>query len=146
MPCSVHVNCHVVICLPFMPCCLSKESTSSKLWTPVQSLPLIHLPLLLVYLLQTITFHTILLILCYSKPVSLTTSLIRWGKVLSLCCAGLHVACSTFGAFPSSYWFDNIGFLLRETFPWNYIIPSSWGLPMKCCCTHHTFVPPCRMK
>ena len=95
MPCSVPVNFPAVICLPFMPCCLSKESTSSELWTPVQSLPLIHLPLLLVYLMQTITFHTIRLILCYSKPVSLTTSLIRWGKVLSLCCAGLHVVCNT---------------------------------------------------
>ena len=98
-----------VICLPFMPCCLSKESTSSELWTPVQSLPLIHLPLLLVYLLQTITLHTIRLILCYSKPVSLTTSLIRWGKVLSLCCAGFRVACNTCVTFPSSFWFDNLG-------------------------------------
>src|SRR3954468_23090361 len=115
MPCSVPVNCPAVICLPFIPCCLSKESTSSELWTPVQSLPLIHLPMLLVYLLQTITFHTIRLILCYNKPVSLTTSLIRWGKVLSLCCAGFRVACNTCVTFPSSYWFDNLGFLLRET-------------------------------
>src|SRR3954467_7993120 len=97
-----------------MPCFLSKKSTSSELWTPVQSLPLIHLPLLLVYLLKTITFHTIRLILSYSKPVSLTTSLIRWCKVLSLCCAGLRVSCNTYVAFPSSYWFDILGFLLRE--------------------------------
>src|SRR4051812_5961392 len=109
MPCSVPVNCLVVICLPFMPCCLSKESTSSELWTPVQSLPLIHLPLLPVYLLQTITFHTIQLILCYSKLVSLTTSLIHWDKVLSLCCAGIHVASNTCVTFPSSFWFDNLG-------------------------------------
>src|SRR3954471_1077495 len=109
MPCSVPVNCPAVICLPFMPCCLSKESTSSELWTPVQSLPSIHLPLLLVYLLQTITFHTIRLILCYSKPVSLTTSLIRWGKVLSLCCVDLRVACNNHVMFPSSYWFDKLG-------------------------------------
>src|SRR5215216_1181712 len=34
MPCLVPVNCLAVICLPFMPCCLSKESTSSELWTP----------------------------------------------------------------------------------------------------------------
>src|SRR3954462_14090517 len=109
MPCSVPVNCPVVICLPFMPCCLSKESTSSELWTPVQYLSLIHLPLLLVYLLQTITFHTIRLILCYSKPVSLTTSLICWGKVLSLCYVGLHLACNTFDTFPSSLRFYNLG-------------------------------------
>src|SRR3954471_23473359 len=92
MPCLVPVNCHAVICLPFMPYCLSKESTSSELWSPVQSLPLIHLPVLPVYLLQRITFHTIRLILCYNKLVSLTTLLFRWGKVLSLCCAGFHVA------------------------------------------------------
>src|SRR3954465_2199911 len=92
MPCSFPSNCPAVICLSFMPCCLSKERTSSELWNPVQSLPLIHLPLLLVYLLQTITFHTIRLILCYSKLGSLTTSLIRWGKVLSLCCASLRIA------------------------------------------------------
>src|SRR3954471_11600260 len=77
MPFSVPANCPAVICLPFMPCCLSKESTSSELCTPVQSLPLIHLPLLLVYLLQTTTtFHMVCLILCYSKGGILTTSLI----------------------------------------------------------------------
>src|SRR4051812_16910857 len=109
MPCSVPVNCLAIICLPFMPCCLYKESTSSELWTLVQSLPLIHLPLLLIYLLQIITFHTIRLILCCSKLVSLTTSLIRWGKVLSLCCAGLHVVFNTCVMFPSSFWLDNLG-------------------------------------
>src|SRR4051812_41857161 len=109
MPCSVPVNCPSIICLPCMPCCLSKENTSSELWTPVQYLPLIHLPLLHVYLWQTITFHNIRFILCYSKPVSLTTSLIHWGKVLSLCCAGFHVACNTFETFPSSFWLNNLG-------------------------------------
>src|SRR3954470_19354626 len=129
MPCLVPVNCPAVICLPFMPCCLSKERNSSELWTPVQSLPLIHLPLLPVYLLQTIIFHTIRLILCYSKPVSLTTSLIRCGKVLSLCCAGFHVACNTFETFPSSYWFNNLGFLLRENLLMCCFTPCSWGSP-----------------
>src|SRR4051812_7877817 len=129
MPCSVPVNGPAVICLPFMTCCLFKESTSSELWTPIQSLPLIHLPLLLVYLLQTITFHTIRLILCYSKPVSLKTSLIRWGKVLSLCCAGLRIARNTCVTFPSSYWFDNLGFLLRENLLLCYFTPLLLGFP-----------------
>src|SRR5215218_846638 len=44
--------------------------------------------LVLLFSLQTIIFRTIRLILCYSKPVRLTTSLFRWGKVLGLCCAG----------------------------------------------------------
>src|SRR3954462_6211782 len=139
MPCSVSINCPAVICLPFMPCCLSKESTSGELWTPVQSLPLIHLPLLLVYLLQTITFHTIRLILCYSKLVSLTTSLNHWGKVLSLWCAGLRVACNTCVTFPSSYWFDNLGFLLTGNLLLCCSTPCSWGsqqsapTPTQCC-------------
>ena len=124
MPCSVLVNCPAVICLPLMPCCLSKESTSSELWTPVQSLPLIHLPLLLFYLLQTITSNIIRLILCYSKPLSLTTSLSRWDRVLILCCAGLHVDSNTCVTFPSSFWFDNLGFY--------------WG--KFCCCTLHTLL------
>src|SRR3954468_3405387 len=126
MPCPVLVNCPAVICLPFMPCCLSKESTSSELWTPVQSLRLIHLPLLLVYLLQTITFHTIHLIPYYSKPVSLTTSLIRWDKVLSLCCAGIHVASNTCGTFPSSFWFDNLGLYWGRLAACCFT-PCSWG-------------------
>ena len=37
-------------------------------------------------------FHSIRLILCYSKPVRLTTSLFRWGKVLWFCCAGSTLA------------------------------------------------------
>src|SRR4051812_15640970 len=61
---------------------------------------------------------------------------VSWGEFLSLCCVGLHVACITFGAFPSSYWFNNHGFLLRETCLLNCIIPSAWGLPTKCFCTH----------
>src|SRR3954465_762800 len=80
-----------------------------------------------VYLLQTIiTFHTICLILCYSKSVSLTTSLIHWGKVLSLCCAGFRVACNTCVTFPSSCWFNDLGFLLRENLLLCCFTPYSW--------------------
>ena len=70
------------------------RDTSSELWTPVQfSLLKYNLLQYLFYcFLQTIIFHTIRLILCYSKPVRLTTSLFRWGKVLWLCCAGSTLA------------------------------------------------------
>src|SRR4051812_16953530 len=68
-----------------------------------------------VYLLQTTHYlphHTVNPLLQQTgDPDNLT---VRWGKVLSLCCAGFHVACNTFETFPSSYWFDNLGFLLRE--------------------------------
>src|SRR3954462_1073657 len=71
MPCSVPINCPAVICLPFIPCCLSKESTSSELWTPVQSLQLIHLPLLLFANHHHLPHHTVNPLL--QQPVRLTT-------------------------------------------------------------------------
>ena len=52
-----------------------------------------------------------------------------WVKVLSLWCVGFQVACNTFETFPSSYWFDNLGFLLRENLLLCCIIPCSWGFP-----------------
>ena len=106
--------------------------TSSELWTPVQfSLLKYNLLQYLFYcFLQTIIIHTIHLILCYSKPVRLTTSLFRWGKVLWLCCAGStlapeslvlrrttsrrHEPSTCFLAPPGSI---NLGFLLRENLP-----------------------------
>src|SRR5215213_5783135 len=75
-------------------------------------------------------FHSIRLILCYSKPVRLTTSLFRWGKVLGLCCAGSalapeslvlrritfrdHQPSTCFLAPPGSI---NLGFFLRKNLP-----------------------------
>src|SRR3954471_22575289 len=68
-----------------------------------------------VYFLQTtITFHTIQLILCFQQTSEIDNLTVRWGKVLSLCWEGFQVANNTFGSFPSSYWFDNLGFFLRE--------------------------------
>ena len=90
---SLFVNCPTVICSPNMLLSYGRD-TSSELWTPVQfSLLKYNLLQYLFYcFLQTIIFHTIRLILCYSKPVRLTTSLFRWGKVLWLCCAGSTLA------------------------------------------------------
>src|SRR3954463_16336267 len=66
------------------------------------------------FLQTTITFHTIQLIICLQQTGEIDNLTVRWGKVLSLCCAGLQVARNTFESFPSSYWFDNLGFLLRK--------------------------------
>src|SRR3954471_1799388 len=69
----------------------------------------------IVYFLQTtITFHTIQLILCFQQTGEIDNLIVHWGKVLSLCCAGFQVASNTFESFPSSYWFNNLGFFLRE--------------------------------
>src|SRR3954469_1515980 len=79
-----------------------------------------------VYFLQaTITFHTIQLILCFQQTGEIDNLTVRWGKVLSLCCAGFQVASNTFESFPFSYWFNNLGFFLRE----NLFLYSSY-LPL----------------
>ena len=82
-----------------------------------------------------IIIHTIHLILCYSKPMRLTTSLFRWGKVLWLYCAGSTLAPESLvlrrttlrrhqpSCFLAPTGSINLGFLLRETYY----------------CTHHTF-------
>src|SRR5215203_3435164 len=93
-------------------------------------------------------FHSIRLILCYSKPVRLTTSLFRWGKVLGLCCAGSalapeslvlrritfrdHQPSTCFLAPPGSIkpWFLSEGKLATVR-----IIPSSWGSQRTCTST-----------
>src|SRR3954468_3221675 len=49
------------------------------------------------------------------------------GKSLSLCCADLRVASNTCMMFLSSYWFDNLGFLLREDLLLCCFTPCSWG-------------------
>src|SRR3954465_13425370 len=55
---------------------------------------------------------------------NLTDSL---GQSLAFCCAGLRVACNTCVMFPSSYWFDNLGFLLRGNLLLCCFTPCSWG-------------------
>ena len=108
------------------------RDTSSELWTPVLFFTshTIYCNTCFTVFLQTIIFHTIRLILCYSKPVRLTTSLFRWGKVLWFCCADStlapeslvlrritfrdHQPSTCFLAPPGSI---NLGFFLRENLP-----------------------------
>jgi hypothetical protein len=93
-------------------------------------------------------FHSIRLILCYSKPVRLTTSLFRWGKVLWFCCADStlaqeslvlrritfrdHQPSTCFLAPTGSIkpWFHTEGKLATVR-----IIPSSWGSQRTCTST-----------
>ena len=89
---SLFVNCPTVICSPNMLILIGETSLVN--YGP-RSILLIEYNLLqyLFYCsLQTIIIHTIHLILCYSKPVRLTTSLSHWGKVSWLCCAGSTLA------------------------------------------------------
>ena len=62
------------------------RDTTSELWTTVHSFTSEIQPTAIIVLfhsLQTnIIFHTIRLILVFSKPVRLTLSLFRWGKVV----------------------------------------------------------------
>src|SRR5215207_6784367 len=90
-------------------------------------------------------FHSIRLILCYSKPVRLTTSLFRWGKVLWFCCADSTLAPEslvlrriTFRDHqPSTCFLAPTGsikpwFLSEGKLATVRIIPSSWGSQRTC--------------
>src|SRR3954471_13804455 len=73
-----------------------------------------------VLLLQTILFPFDTINPLFSaRPVRLTTSLSSWGRVIWLCCAGLH---SNLGVILVSFWFDNLGFITEG---------NSY------CCLHH---------
>src|SRR3954469_6572766 len=97
------------------------RDTSSELWTPVFlfNLAIQSTSCFPVFLLQIILFPFDTINPLFSaRPVGLTTSLSSWGRVIWLCCAGLH---SNLGALLVSYWFDNLGFILREILAAVYI-------------------------
>src|SRR3954467_8683847 len=108
------------------------RGTSSKLWTPVLlfNLAIQSNSFFRVFLLQTILFPFDTINPLFSaRPVRLTTSLSSWGRVIWLCCAGLH---SNLGVILVSYWFDNLGFILREILAAAvYIITLLLGRPAK---------------
>src|SRR3954453_14353322 len=98
------------------------RDTSSDLWSPVLlfNLAIQSTSCFSVFLLQTILFpFDIINPLFSARPVRLTTSLSSWGRVIWLCCAGLH---SNLGVILVSYWFDK---------PWFHTERNSW------CCIHH---------
>src|SRR3954451_11293012 len=80
-----------------------------------------------VFLLQAILFPFDTINPLFSaRPVGLTTSLSSWGKIICLCCAGLYF---NLGAILVSYWFDNLGFILREILAVVYITTFLLGFP-----------------
>ena len=74
-------------------------------------------------------FHTICLILCFSKTGEIDNLTVSWGKVLWLCCGGFQVGNNTLEVFPCSYWFDNLSFITEGKLVAILIVPSSWGSP-----------------
>src|SRR4051794_2559943 len=105
------------------------RDTSSEMWTPVLLFNIAIQPASCfpVFLLQTILFPFDTINPLFSaRPVGLTTSLSSWGKVIWLCCAGLYF---NLGVILVSYWFDNLGFILREIPTAVYIISFLLGRP-----------------
>src|SRR4051795_10428196 len=112
-----YVNCPAVICLPNT--ILSCGETPLVNCGPRSFFLIFLYNLLPVLLLQTILFpFDIINPLFSARPVGLTTSLSSWGRVIWLCCAGLHF---NLGAIFVSFWFDNLGFTLREILAAVYI-------------------------
>src|SRR3954471_3235602 len=79
----------------------------------------------------TITFHTICLILCFQQTGEIDNLTVRWGQSLEFVLCRFQVVSNTLDLFPSSYWFDNLGFITEGKLTVVLIIPSSWGFPTK---------------
>ena len=82
---------------------------------------------LYIFLQANITFHTIRLILCFQQASEIDNLIVKLGQnILVVLCAGSRSTgvVDTFRRDLISYWFDNLGFILRET----------------CSYTHHTFL------
>src|SRR3954470_24814853 len=110
------------------------RDTSSELWIPVLLFIISIQPVVSCFsffLLQTILFPFDTINPLFSaRPVGLTTSLSSWGKVIWLCCTGLYFK---LGVILVSYWFDNLGFILREILTAVYVLSFLLGRPAK----HH---------
>src|SRR4051794_16201768 len=105
------------------------RDTSSELWTPVLLFNIAIQPTssFSVFLLQTILFPFDTINPLFSaRLVGLTNSLSSWGKVIWLCCAGIYF---NLGVILVSFWFDNLGFILREILTAVYIISLLLGRP-----------------
>src|SRR3954454_4889799 len=115
------VNCPAVICLPntILSCgetpLLNCGPRSFLFNLAIQSTSCFPL-----FFLQTILFPFDTINPLFSaRPVRLTTSLSSWGRVIWLCCAGLH---SNLGVILSPIGSINLGFITEGN---------------SCCCLHH---------
>ena len=140
---SMFVNYPAVICSPNMSSIL-RRATTSELWALVLSCT-INLQLFTDFCFLSANYYFLPLDmfnpLFSAKPMRLTTSSQVGGRVMWLCCAGLHVAANagsapcqspasnTFEVFPCSFWIDNLGFITEGKLTIVLIIPSSWGSP-----------------
>src|SRR3954451_4560906 len=91
------------------------RDTASKLWTPVLlfNLAIQSTSCFPVFLLQTILFPFDTINHLFSaRLVRLTTSLSSWGRVIWLCCTGLH---SNLGAILSPIGSINLGLITEGT-------------------------------
>ena len=142
---SLFVNCPTVICSPNM-LFIFRRDTSSELWTPVHS-----------FTSNTIYCNTRSTVFCKhhhphytSNPLlqqagEIDNLTVKLGQSILVVLCRFHVGAgipgvaphytpppSTFNVLLDSYWFDNLGFLLREKLAAVRIIPSSWGSQRTC--------------
>ena len=115
------------------------RDTTSELWTPVHSFTseyTIYCKHCSLHFLQAnIIFHTIPLILCFQQASEIDNLTVSWGKVSWWCCVQVPRqlgVVDTFESILNSYWFDNLGFFLRE----NLLLYASYlplGVSQRAC-------------
>ena len=121
------------------------RDTTSELWTPVHSFTseyTIYCNHCSLHFLQvTIIFHTIRLILCFQQASEIDNLTVTLGQsILVVLCAGSKSigAVDTLRRVLISYWFDNLGFLLRETCSYTYHTFLLGSRNERVPCTYHS--------
>ena len=146
----MYMHCHALTICQLPSCNLFTQhvsyllwrDTTSELWTPVHSFTLIKQPQtancsFFIRCNLILIFHTRRLILCFQQAGEIDNLTVSLGQstVIVLCAGPRCWSCcavrSTNNLLKNRcyYWFDNLGFILREDLLLNYIIPSSWGFP-----------------
>ena len=160
----MYVHCHAIFICQLANCNLFTQhaisywrDTTSELWTPVHSFTSEIQPTAIIVLycfMQTnIIFHSIRLTLCFQQAGEIDNLTVKLGQSTWIVLCRFHVGTgipgvaphytpspTTFNVLLDSYWFDNLGFLLRE----NLLLHSSylplgvpnWRLTYKHCFWH----------
>ena len=158
----MYMHCHALTIRQLASCNLFTQhvsyllwrDTTSELWTPVHSFTLIKQPqtancsfFILCNLI--LIFHTIRLILCFQQASEIDNLTVSLGQssLIVLCAdstSTVQTPCDSYfsGAVDNllksccSYWFDNLGFFLRE----NLLLTTSYlplGVSQRTCVSRH---------
>ena len=148
------VNCRAVICLPIMH--IFWRDTTSDMWTPVLFSYTVSTVLIAFYhcllaghILLSSYFTSARLILCVQQAGEIDNLSVSLGQInfFVIVCRSMSTRHNLFlapltpsKAFSKSYWFDNLGFVIKG----NCCFAASYlplGIPQRTCDPRHQWLP-----